>query len=101
MQWLRRCRQSFKKWKNQNNWWIFGKKKRTINLPPDFDKIPEPGSINDENDEDKEKIQKILKLKKDKKSDSKSSSIENEILNKIRKWKIKTYLRKILFLKNT
>ena len=62
------------------------KKRGPLILPPDFDKIPEPGSINDEKDEDdKEKIQKILKVQEDKKGDSKSSSIENEILNKIRK----------------
>ena len=62
------------------------KKRGPLILPPDFDKIPEPGSINDEKDEDdKEKIQKILKVQEDKKVDSKSSSIENEILNKIRK----------------
>ena len=61
------------------------KKRGPLILPPDFDKIPEPGSINDEKNEDKEKIQKILKVQEDKKGDSKSSSIENEILNKIRK----------------
>ena len=61
------------------------KKRGPLILPPDFDKIPEPGSINDEKDENKEKIQKILKVQEDKKGDSKSSSIENEILNKIRK----------------
>ena len=61
------------------------KKRGPLILPPDFDKIPEPGTINDEKDDDEENIQKILKVPEDKKNNSESSSVENEILNKIRK----------------
>ncbi len=62
------------------------KKKDPLLLPPNYEEIPEPGSISREKENDEEKIKKILKApKSDEISESKSSSIENSILNKIRK----------------
>lgn len=62
------------------------KKKDPLLLPPDFDKIPEPGSITQNIENDEEKILKILKVPKSKSSSKiKPSSIEESILNKIGK----------------
>ena len=62
------------------------KKRNPLELPPNFEKIPEPGSISKKNDNEKEKIKKILKApEKSKSSKSKSSSVEESILNRIRK----------------
>ena len=63
------------------------KKKEPLVLPPDFSKIPEPGSISKkEEDENEERIKKILKAPST--SDSKknnSSSVEDSIIDRIRK----------------
>ena len=64
------------------------KKKEPLELPPEFDKIPEPDSL----EKDKKKILENKKLKQilkttdmqNKKTQS-SGSTENSILNKIRK----------------
>ena len=62
------------------------KKRNPLELPPNFEKIPVPGSISKKNDNEKEKIKKILKApEKSKSSKSKSSSVEESILNRIRK----------------
>jgi len=61
------------------------KKKSPLMLPPDYDQLPEPGSINKKSNE-KDKIKKILKAPNEKNLiKSKSSSIEKSILEKIRK----------------
>ena len=64
------------------------KKKEPLELPPEFDKIPEPGSLKKKNKETSEskKLKQILKttdmqIKKPKSS----GSTEKSILNKIRK----------------
>ena len=62
------------------------KKKDPLILPPDYDKIPEPGSLSTEKIDEEEKIKKILnapKVENDKKNSS--SSIEESIINQIRK----------------
>ncbi|MBD1146966.1 DUF3035 domain-containing protein [Pelagibacterales bacterium SAG-MED28] len=61
------------------------KKRNPLVLPPNFEEIPEPGSISKNKESDKEKIKKILKISEDNLSKDKSSSIEKSILNKIRK----------------
>tara|TARA_B100001059_G_C17690359_1_gene504606 strand:- start:11 stop:319 length:309 start_codon:yes stop_codon:yes gene_type:complete len=62
------------------------KKRNPLELPPNFEKIPEPGSISKKNDNEKEKIKKILKApEKSKSSKNKSSSVEESILDRIRK----------------
>ena len=62
------------------------KKRNPLVLPPDFEKIPEPGSISETEEDEDEKIKKILKVPKtDNITKQKSSSIEESILNRIRK----------------
>ena len=60
------------------------KKKDPLILPPDYDKLPEPGSLlKKKNDEDK--IKAILKGPKAKNIENKKSTVEKSILDKIRK----------------
>ena len=62
------------------------KKKQPLILPPDYDKIPEPGSSNKTQNNDKNKIRKILKQSEADQADmSKSGSVEKSIIEKIRK----------------
>ena len=66
--------------------WILVKRNPLV-LPPNFEEIPEPGSINKKKENEEEKIKKILKApKSDNISGDNSSSVEESILNKIRKW---------------
>tara|TARA_Y100000022_G_C13250273_1_gene376855 strand:+ start:1105 stop:1410 length:306 start_codon:yes stop_codon:yes gene_type:complete len=61
------------------------KKKDPLVLPPDYEKIPEPGSIQQKNINEEDKIKKILRAPKTKDISKKSSSVEQSILNEIRK----------------
>ena len=62
------------------------KKKQPLILPPDYDKIPQPGSSNKKQNNDKDKIRKILKKSKAEQTEmNKSSSVEKSIIDKIRK----------------
>ena len=53
-------------------------------LPPDYDKIPEPGTISKKIDEE-DKIKNILNAPKVENEKKQSSSIEESIINQIRK----------------
>jgi|TARA_B100001094_G_C17574508_1_gene504414 hypothetical protein len=64
------------------------KKKEPLVLPPDYSKIPEPGTLAEENEEKKntDKIKKIMRTSNEKKINAnKSSSVEDSIINRIRK----------------
>jgi len=64
------------------------KKKEPLELPPEFDKIPAPGSIEKKNKKTSEekRLKQILKTSDIQNNKSKSSdSTEKSILNKIRK----------------
>ena len=64
------------------------KKKEPLILPPDYTKIPEPGSLNKEKKTTKnnDKIKKILRTQKNESSKKTSStSVEKSIIDKIRK----------------
>ena len=64
------------------------KKREPLVFPPDYDKVPEPGSIQNNNkpSDEKEKIKKILKVPSESKSvTNKPTSIEEKILREIRK----------------
>ena len=62
------------------------KKRNPLVLPPNYEEIPEPGSISQEKENEEEKIKKILRApKSDSAVKSKSSSIEESILKSIRK----------------
>ena len=60
--------------------------KNPLVLPPNYEEIPKPGSIEKKDKNESERIKKILKVPKtDNISKSKSSSIEKSILDKINK----------------
>ena len=61
-------------------------KKNPLVIPPNFEEIPKPGTLANEKTTDKDKIKKILKTpEKTNLSKNKSTSIEESILNRIRK----------------
>ena len=60
------------------------KKRAPLVVPPEIEKIPEPGSKKIKKIDEKDKIRKILKAN-DAESENKSSSVEESILNQIRK----------------
>ena len=61
-------------------------KKNPLVLPPDYGKLPIPGSeeIDENNNDDEEKINIILNTKPKTNNPSKSTSIEKSILDKIK-----------------
>ena len=62
------------------------KKRNPLVLPPNFEEIPAPDSKLKKKEDEKDKIKKILRAPRSENlSKKKSSSIEQEILNKIRK----------------
>ena len=62
------------------------KKRNPLVIPPNFEKVPEPGSIKEKKENNEEKIKKILKApKKENTTNNKPSSLEDTILNRIRK----------------
>ena len=62
------------------------KKKKPLVLPPDYNEIPEPGTIKRKQNSDDDKIKEILKAtEKKENSDKINSSVENSILRQIRK----------------
>ncbi len=63
---------------------FFVKKREPLTLPPEYNKIPEPGSVKQNTDE-KNQVNKILNIKEEDSSNSKSSSVEQSVINQIRK----------------
>ncbi len=62
------------------------KKRNPLVLPPNFEDVPKPGSINKKSQNEKEKIKKILNAPKTEEPfTGKSSSVEESILKRIRK----------------
>ena len=61
------------------------KKKGPLVLPPDYEKIPEPGSVSKKELSEEDKLKKIIKASKGSNTKNKSSSVENSILKNIRK----------------
>ncbi len=62
------------------------KKRKPLVLPPDYNEIPEPGSLSQKKKDEEETIKKILKAPDVKNSEIRSpSSVEESILKKIRK----------------
>ena len=61
------------------------KKREPLITPPDYNKIPKPGSIEEsKNNEDEQKLKKILKSTEEVNKDS-SNSTEESIIDKIRR----------------
>ena len=66
-------------------------------LPPNYEKIPTPGSLIENKKNEEEKIKKILKAPvKEKNLTNKPSSIEDAIINNISKWVVLICLLKII-----
>jgi len=63
------------------------KKKKPLTTPPDFNSVPNPRSSENRADKNKDNIKEVLNTSKSKSNDtqSKPSSLEDSILNKIRK----------------
>ena len=61
------------------------KKNNPLVLPPDYNNMPEPGSISKKKENDEEKIKKILQAPKETNTVSQPSTTEESILNRIRK----------------
>ena len=61
------------------------KKRDPLVLPPDYDKIPEPGTISKKKIDEEDKIKNILNAPKVENEKKQSSSIEESIINQIRK----------------
>ena len=62
------------------------KKRNPLVIPPNFEEVPKPGSEPKKIINEEEKIKRILNAPKDENnSTSKSSSVENSILKRIRK----------------
>ncbi len=62
------------------------KKKQPLVIPPDYNELPEPNLKKEARTEENEGIKKILKAEEENTSDKKkSSSVEESILNRIRK----------------
>ena len=60
------------------------KKRQPLSLPPDYEDLPEPGTQNsDKKDEDD--INKILKIPKEQSKTKSTSTVEQSIINEIRK----------------
>ena len=61
-------------------------KREPLVLPPDYKKILEPGELSSNKGDDEKNIKKILKINKEMRSvDNTSSSVEESIIEKIRK----------------
>ena len=63
------------------------KKKEPLIMPPDYNKMPEPDSLQKRQVDEKDKIRKILKedkLKAETKQNNSSNKIEQSIIDKIR-----------------
>jgi len=74
--------------KTQNTDAFLVKKREPLTMPPDYGKLPEPGSLESNKKSDDETINQILKMPKEQKSSSTKtgpSSIEQSVINQIRK----------------
>ena len=61
-------------------------KRNPLVLPPNYEKIPEPGSLSTNKNQEEEKIKNILKAPKtEDSSNNKTSTIEKSIIDRIRK----------------
>ena len=61
------------------------KKREPLTLPPDYKKLPEPKQNNSAKKSSKNKISEILEMPETQSTKNKSSSVEQSIINEIRK----------------
>ena len=60
------------------------KKRQPLSLPPDYEDLPEPGTQNS-GKKNEDEINKILKIPKKQSETKSSSTVEQSIINEIRK----------------
>lgn len=61
------------------------KKRNPLVLPPNFEIVPVPGSISENKQNQEDKLKEILKASEIDNTNNESSSVEESILNRIRK----------------
>ena len=62
------------------------KKREPLTLPPEYNELPQPGSVKNTKNSEKNKIDKILSIPDEKiVKKKKASSVEQSIINEIRK----------------
>ncbi len=62
------------------------KKRKPLIMPPNFEEIPEPGSIAKTKENEEDKIKKIFKVPEiETQTSSQKNSIEQSVLNRIKK----------------
>ena len=61
------------------------KKRQPLSLPPDYENLPEPGSQRSTEKDGDGKINKILKIPENQTTNKSSSTVEQSIINEIRK----------------
>ena len=61
------------------------KKRQPLSLPPDYDSLPEPKSMQSNQKDEKDKIDEILKIPENNNTSKKSTNVEQSIINQIRK----------------
>ena len=65
------------------------KKREPLSLPPDYKELPEPNSMKNIKEKKEDNINKIFNIPKEEASQNKGAlSVEQSIIDKIRKWKI-------------
>ena len=63
------------------------KQREPLSLPPDYKTIPRPETLNQESENNKNKIDKIIRVPEKKSTDKSGKSVEQSILNAIKKLK--------------
>ena len=61
------------------------KKRQPLSLPPDYETLPEPGSMNSNEKNRDGKIDKILQIPEKQTTNKSSTTVEQSIINEIRK----------------
>ena len=71
--------------KNKTNDEFLVKKRKPLSLPPDYENLPEPRSEGYKEENSSDKINKILKIQEKQTTKKGSSTVEQSIINQIRK----------------
>ncbi len=61
------------------------KQREPLSLPPDYKTIPKPETLNQDAEDDKNEINKIIKVPEKKSTNKSGKSVEQSILNAIKK----------------
>ena len=81
-----RSSKRFKWWKKKTTDEFLVKKRAPLTLPPQYDTIPEPQSLEETTKNKNKEINKILKItEKDKLKKAGATSVEQSIINQIKK----------------